>query len=156
MALPCSHASRHRADAACNYSAAQALRLQAANGFSQEDSGMIIEGMASQGAEPTYCMGDDIPLPVLSGRPHQLGDYFKQRFAQARPFQGAEGLGLLGSTRVTVPHSALLHGRRHPAARALRPPAPARRLLQAALCAGAPPPGVPSVSGLLTPDCSGR
>jgi hypothetical protein len=63
---------------------AQALKLQAANGFSQEDSGMIIEGMASQGAEPTYCMGDDIPLPVLSSRPHQLGDYFKQRFAQAR------------------------------------------------------------------------
>lgn len=58
------------------------LKLQAANGFGQEDSTMIIEGMASNGAEPTYCMGDDIPLPVLSSRPHQLGDYFKQRFAQ--------------------------------------------------------------------------
>ena len=43
---------------------------------------MIIEGMATNGAEPTYCMGDDIPLPVLSSRPHHLGDYFKQRFAQ--------------------------------------------------------------------------
>lgn len=61
---------------------AQVLKLQAANGFGQEDSTMIIEGMASMGAEPTYCMGDDIPLPVLSSRPHQLGDYFKQRFAQ--------------------------------------------------------------------------
>ena len=43
---------------------------------------MIIEGMAMQGAEPTYCMGDDVPLPVLSSRPHALADYFKQRFAQ--------------------------------------------------------------------------
>lgn len=46
---------------------------------------MIIEGMAMQGAEPTYCMGDDSPLPVLSSRPHALADYFKQRFAQV-PF----------------------------------------------------------------------
>ncbi len=45
---------------------------------------MIIEGMAMQGAEPTYCMGDDVPLPVLSSRPHALADYFKQRFAQVR------------------------------------------------------------------------
>lgn len=64
---------------------AQVLRLQSANGFSQEDSSMVIEGMAAAAAEPTYCMGDDIPLPVLSARPHMLADYFKQRFAQARP-----------------------------------------------------------------------
>ncbi len=43
---------------------------------------MIVEGMAEQGSEPTYCMGDDIPLPVLSDRPHILYNYFKQRFAQ--------------------------------------------------------------------------
>jgi hypothetical protein len=49
-----------------------------------EDTQMIIEGMAMQGAEPTYCMGDDSPLPVLSSRPHALADYFKQRFAQVR------------------------------------------------------------------------
>ena len=51
-------------------------------GFGQEDSQMIVEGMAEQGNEPTYCMGDDIPLPVLSDRPHILYNYFKQRFAQ--------------------------------------------------------------------------
>jgi hypothetical protein len=34
------------------------------------------------GAEPTYCMGDDVPLPVLASTPHMLYDYFKQRFAQ--------------------------------------------------------------------------
>ena len=61
---------------------AEVLRLQAGNGMGQEDSQMIIEGMAKQGAEPTYCMGDDTPLPVLSSRPHVLYDYFKQRFAQ--------------------------------------------------------------------------
>ena len=62
--------------------AVDVLRLQAGNGMGQEDSQMIIEGMAQQGAEPTYCMGDDTPLPVLSNRPHVLYDYFKQRFAQ--------------------------------------------------------------------------
>jgi glutamate synthase (ferredoxin) len=43
---------------------------------------MIIQDMAAQGKEPTYCMGDDIPLAVLSEKPHLLYDYFKQRFAQ--------------------------------------------------------------------------
>lgn len=58
------------------------LKLQTGNGMGLEDSQMIIEGMAQQGAEPTYCMGDDTPLPVLSSRPHIMYDYFKQRFAQ--------------------------------------------------------------------------
>lgn len=43
---------------------------------------MVIENMASQGKEPTFCMGDDIPLAVLSQKSHMLYDYFKQRFAQ--------------------------------------------------------------------------
>lgn len=43
---------------------------------------MVIESMAAQGKEPTFCMGDDIPLAVLSQKPHMLYDYFKQRFAQ--------------------------------------------------------------------------
>jgi glutamate synthase (ferredoxin) len=43
---------------------------------------MVIESMASQGKEPTFCMGDDIPLAVLSQKSHLLYDYFKQRFAQ--------------------------------------------------------------------------
>lgn len=53
-----------------------------AYGYSSEDVQMVIETMASQGKEPTFCMGDDIPLAVLSRRPHMLYDYFKQRFAQ--------------------------------------------------------------------------
>jgi glutamate synthase (ferredoxin) len=58
------------------------LQLQTAFGFTAEDLELVIEEMAAQGKEPTYCMGDDIPLAVLSSRPHPLYDYFKQRFAQ--------------------------------------------------------------------------
>jgi hypothetical protein len=45
---------------------------------------MVIESMASQGKEPTFCMGDDTPLSVLSTKGHLIYDYFKQRFAQVR------------------------------------------------------------------------
>ncbi|WP_392345325.1 glutamate synthase large subunit [Parasynechococcus sp.] len=58
------------------------LRLQTAMGFTAEDFDLIIEDMAALGKEPTYCMGDDIPLAALSDKPHLLYDYFKQRFAQ--------------------------------------------------------------------------
>jgi glutamate synthase (ferredoxin) len=58
------------------------LRHQIAFGYTTEDVEMIIEEMASQGKEPTFCMGDDIPLAVLSDKPRLLYDYFKQRFAQ--------------------------------------------------------------------------
>jgi glutamate synthase (ferredoxin) len=58
------------------------LRYQTAFGYTAEDVEMIIEEMAAQGKEPTFCMGDDIPLAVLSGKPRLLYDYFKQRFAQ--------------------------------------------------------------------------
>ncbi|XP_024973961.1 ferredoxin-dependent glutamate synthase, chloroplastic [Cynara cardunculus var. scolymus] len=58
------------------------LRYQQAYGYSSEDVQMIIETMASEGKEPTFCMGDDIPLAVLSQKSHMLYDYFKQRFAQ--------------------------------------------------------------------------
>ena len=58
------------------------LRLQTATGFTAEDLDLVIEDMAGAAKEPTYCMGDDIPLAVLSDKPHLLYDYFKQRFAQ--------------------------------------------------------------------------
>ncbi|GER25787.1 glutamate synthase [Striga asiatica] len=58
------------------------LQRQQAYGYSSEDVQMVIEAMASQAKEPTFCMGDDIPLAVLSRKPHILFDYFKQRFAQ--------------------------------------------------------------------------
>ena len=58
------------------------IRWQTAFGYTAEDVEMIIQSMAIQGKEPTYCMGDDIPLAVLSDKAHLLYDYFKQRFAQ--------------------------------------------------------------------------
>nr|MBX2862178.1 glutamate synthase subunit alpha [Leptolyngbyaceae cyanobacterium MAG.088] len=58
------------------------LTQQTAFGYTAEDLDMIIQDMAAQGKEPTYCMGNDAPLAVLSNKPHLLYNYFKQRFAQ--------------------------------------------------------------------------
>tara|TARA_Y100001968_G_scaffold292981_1_gene298639 strand:+ start:1336 stop:5922 length:4587 start_codon:yes stop_codon:yes gene_type:complete len=58
------------------------LQQQTAFGFTSEDFDFIISAMAGGAKEPTYCMGDDIPLAILSEKPHLLYDYFKQRFAQ--------------------------------------------------------------------------
>nr|QCI08451.1 glutamate synthase [Spermothamnion repens] len=58
------------------------IRLHTAFGYSNEDVELVIEHMASSAKEPTFCMGDDIPLAVLSQKKHLLYDYFKQRFAQ--------------------------------------------------------------------------
>ncbi|MEH2323192.1 MAG: glutamate synthase-related protein [Nostoc sp.] len=58
------------------------LQYQTAFGYTTEDVEMVIHPMAIAGSEPTFCMGDDIPLAVLSTKPHLLYDYFKQRFAQ--------------------------------------------------------------------------
>ena len=62
--------------------ASSLLQQQTAFGYTTEDVEMIIEDMAAQGKEPTFCMGDDVPLAVLSSKPRLLYDYFKQRFAQ--------------------------------------------------------------------------
>ena len=58
------------------------MTQQTAFGFTAEDVEMIIQDMAAQAKEPTFCMGNDTPLAVLSDKPHLLYDYFKQRFAQ--------------------------------------------------------------------------
>ena len=60
----------------------QLLSYQTAFGYTAEDVELIIQSMAINGKEPTFCMGDDIPLAVLSDKPRLLYDYFKQRFAQ--------------------------------------------------------------------------
>jgi len=57
-------------------------RLHTAFGYTNEDVELVIEHMASSAKEPTFCMGDDTPLAILSDKPHLLYDYFKQRFAQ--------------------------------------------------------------------------
>lgn len=69
-------------DASTHLADAELVQAQTAFGFSQEDVEMVVEAMAETGKEPVFCMGDDAPLAVLSGQPHPLYDYFKQRFAQ--------------------------------------------------------------------------
>ncbi len=58
------------------------LQQQTAFGYTKEDVEMVVVPMGADGKEPTFCMGDDIPLAVLSEKPRLLYDYFKQRFAQ--------------------------------------------------------------------------
>ena len=58
------------------------IKWHTAFGYTSEDVELVIEHMASLAKEPTFCMGDDTPLAVLSQKPHLLYDYFKQRFAQ--------------------------------------------------------------------------
>ena len=58
------------------------LRRQAAAGFTAEDVELIVRPMARQAKEPRFSMGNDAPLPILSGKPHVLYDYFTERFAQ--------------------------------------------------------------------------
>lgn len=62
--------------------AEELMRRQSSFGYSSEDVVLIVESMASQAKEPTFCMGDDTPMPALAARPHLLFNYFKQRFAQ--------------------------------------------------------------------------
>ena len=61
---------------------AEVLKQQTMFGYGAEDVQMVLHEMAANGKEPTFSMGDDIPLAVLSSKPHLLYDYFKQRFAQ--------------------------------------------------------------------------
>ena len=79
------------------------IEAQAAAGYAAEDVSMIIESMAANGGEPTWSMGDDTPMPVLSGRPHLLYDYFKQRFAQVtNPAIDPLREGLVMSLEMTI------------------------------------------------------
>jgi glutamate synthase (ferredoxin) len=57
------------------------VALQRACGYTAEDLRLIVNPMAD-GQEPTWSMGDDAPLAVLSERPRPLHAYFRQRFAQ--------------------------------------------------------------------------
>jgi len=73
---------RHKGAEAPQMDRQTLLRHQIAFGYNTEDVEMVIQPMASEGKEPTFAMGDDTPLAVLSERPHLLYDYLKQRFAQ--------------------------------------------------------------------------
>jgi glutamate synthase domain-containing protein 2/glutamate synthase domain-containing protein 1/glutamate synthase domain-containing protein 3 len=58
------------------------VALQRAFGYTAEDIRLIVTPMAGEHKEPTWSMGDDAPLAVLSEVPRPLTAYFRQRFAQ--------------------------------------------------------------------------
>ena len=58
------------------------LRRERAFGYTQEDLRIVLEPMATTGAEPVGSMGNDTPLSVVSDCNPLLFGYFKQLFAQ--------------------------------------------------------------------------
>lgn len=58
------------------------LDTQQAFGYSQEDIKFVLQPMVVSGEEAAGSMGNDAALPVLSNKPKQLYNYFKQLFAQ--------------------------------------------------------------------------
>jgi glutamate synthase (NADPH/NADH) large chain len=58
------------------------LDMQQAFGYTQEDIKFVLLPMLQNGEEGSGSMGNDAALPVLSAKPKQLYNYFKQLFAQ--------------------------------------------------------------------------
>ena len=52
------------------------------HGYTEEELRVILAPMARAGTEPIGSMGTDTPVPVLSGQPRLMFDYFTQLFAQ--------------------------------------------------------------------------
>ncbi|MBA3415038.1 MAG: glutamate synthase large subunit [Chloroflexia bacterium] len=59
-----------------------AVARQRAFGYTAEELRLVVQPMAGENKEPTWSMGDDAPLAVLSEKPRPLHAYFRQRFAQ--------------------------------------------------------------------------
>ncbi|MEO7020013.1 MAG: glutamate synthase central domain-containing protein, partial [Ktedonobacteraceae bacterium] len=51
-------------------------------GYTHEDVEFVLRPILTESKEPTWSMGDDTPLAVLSTRSRSFADYFHQRFAQ--------------------------------------------------------------------------
>ena len=58
------------------------IKRQKAFGYSLDDLNIIFKQMVGTAKEPLGSMGADNPLAILSDRPQQLSNYFKQLFAQ--------------------------------------------------------------------------
>ncbi len=57
-------------------------RRQRMFGWGAEDVRMVIQPMAENGLEPTYSMGDDIPIASFGRTPRRVYNHLRQRFAQ--------------------------------------------------------------------------
>jgi len=69
-------------DATADLTAEQAQVHQKMFQVTFEERDQVLRPLAEGGQEPIGSMGDDTPLPVLSGRVRSLYDYFRQQFAQ--------------------------------------------------------------------------
>ena len=82
---------------------ASIVRQQRNFGYTEEDLRLIVSHMAEVGEEPIGSMGSDTALPVFSGMPRSIFDYFAQLFAQVtNPPLDAIREELVTSTRVTM------------------------------------------------------
>jgi glutamate synthase (NADPH) large chain len=57
-------------------------RLQVSAGLTLEDMELILAPMAEAGKEAVGSMGDDTPLAVISDRPRNISQFFRQNFSQ--------------------------------------------------------------------------
>ena len=57
-------------------------RLQVAAGQTLEDMELILSPMAEDGKEAVGSMGDDTPLAVISDKPRNIAQFFRQNFSQ--------------------------------------------------------------------------
>ena len=58
------------------------VRRLTAAGMSTEDMELILDAMALDGKEAIGSMGDDTPLAVISSKPRNVSQFFRQNFAQ--------------------------------------------------------------------------
>ena len=57
-------------------------RRQVALGYTREELSVVVRSAAASGVEPTFSMGDDTPIAVLSASDRPLHHHLRQRFAQ--------------------------------------------------------------------------
>ena len=76
------HLIAHRVPDWQPLSAAQLRRCEKMFDVSHEEREQVLRVLADLGQEATGSMGDDTPLPPLSGQVRSLYDYFRQQFAQ--------------------------------------------------------------------------
>ena len=62
--------------------AEEAVRRQVAHGYTREDVTLLLRSAAAHGHEPTFSMGDDAPLAVLTEHERSFFNHLRQRFAQ--------------------------------------------------------------------------
>ncbi|GAB5348250.1 glutamate synthase large subunit [Alteriqipengyuania sp. 357] len=69
-------------DAVPAYGEEEMLRRLGAAGMTNEDMELILDAMALDGKEAIGSMGDDTPLAVISNKPRNVSQFFRQNFAQ--------------------------------------------------------------------------